>query len=136
MNKEIQKLLNNIPKQKTMDIGDYVFGRVVQVTDKIAIINIFDIDKILTPSSTGILFVNHASSDYVEKVGDVMRIGDVLKAKIIDKDKFEFKLSIAEDQLGVVQAFCSNCKARLNLNSPQERCLNCKTMNFKKIIKK
>lgn len=134
--KEIQKIINNIPKQRVLEEGDIIFGEVVQTTDKIAIINItYKKQNILSPSATGILFINNVSSDYIEKMGDVTRIGDVIKAKVNEKDKFGFKLTINEEGLGVVKSNCYKCKSELNLEDKEIKCLKCKTINYKKIGK-
>jgi exosome complex component CSL4 len=135
-NKNIQEILKNIPKQKKLDEGDIVIGKVVQTTDKIAIINIdYKDQKVLSPSATGILFINNASQDYVEKMGDVVRIGDIVKAKVDQRDKFGFKLKINEENLGVIKSYCKNCRAELSLLDNTIKCLKCKTTNTKKIGK-
>jgi exosome complex RNA-binding protein Csl4 len=65
----IQKILKNIPQKRTLREGDIVIGEVVQTTDKIAIVNINNkSEHVLSPSATGILFINNASEDYVEKM--------------------------------------------------------------------
>jgi len=132
----IQKILKNIHQQRTLREGDIVIGEVVQTTDKIAIVNINNkSEHVLSPSATGILFINNASEDYVEKMGDVVRIGDIVKAKITEQDKFGFKIKISEPDLGVIKSYCKNCKAELNLTDASIKCLNCKTINTKKIGK-
>lgn len=130
------EVLNRVPKQKGLDKGDLIFGVVVQTTDKIAIINIEDKkQKVLTPSSTGILFINNVSKDYIEKMGDVLRKGDIVKAKVIEKDKFGFKLTIDEKDLGVIKSNCFKCRSELLLTQNNIKCFNCKTINLKKIGK-
>ncbi len=135
-NKDILKIIEKIPKKKGLDKDDVIIGVVVQTTDKIAIINIENKKQnVLTPSATGILFINNVSKDYIEKMGDVVRIGDIIKAKVIEKDKFGFKLTIDENNLGVIKSNCFKCKTELVLNQKEIKCLKCKTINHKKIGK-
>ena len=134
--KDVQKILASIPKKRALDEGDIVIGVIVQTTDKIAIVNIdYKTQNVLSPSATGILFINNVSSDYVEKMGDIVRIGDIIKAKVNEKDKFGFKLTINEPELGVIRSNCFKCKAELNLSESPIKCLKCNTVNTKKIGK-
>jgi exosome complex component CSL4 len=136
-NVDIKKILDKIPKQRALEEGDVVTGVIVQTTDKIAILSLEATKKqhILTPSSSGVIFIRNASDDYVEKMGDVVRIGDIVKAKIVEVDKFGFKFAINEEELGVLQSNCSKCKTPLILDSTSIKCLKCNTINLKKIAK-
>lgn len=135
-NENIEKILKNIPQKKQLGENDIVIGEVVQTTDKIAIINIdYKNQNVLSPSATGILFINNVSNDYVEKTGDALRKGDIVKAKVIERDKFGFKISILDDNLGVIKSYCYKCKEELPLSSNIIKCLKCKTINNKKIGK-
>lgn len=135
-NTDIKDILKNIKKKRALEEGDVIYGTVVQTTDKIAIINIENKNQyVLSPSSSGVLFINNVSDDYVEKMGDITRIGDIVKAKVVEKDKFGFKLAINEDDLGVIKSYCNKCKNELQLTSNNIKCLKCKTINLKKIGK-
>jgi exosome complex component CSL4 len=135
-NENIDKILKNIKQKRALEEGDVIVGVVVQTTDKIAIINIdYKNQHVLSPSSSGVLFINNVSDGYIDKMGDIVRIGDIVRAKIIEKDKFGFKLAINEEDLGVIKSNCYNCKAELQLTSNSIKCLKCKTINLKKIAK-
>lgn len=135
-NENVKDILKNIKEKRALEEGDVVTGVVVQTTDKIAIINIdYKNQHVLSPSSSGVLFINNVSDGYIEKMGDVVRIGDIVKAKVVEKDKFGFKLAINEEDLGVIKSNCFKCKSKLQLTSNSIKCLNCKTINLKKIAK-
>jgi len=133
---DLQDIFKNIPKKETLQVGDIIFGKVIQTTDKIAIISINtkDKNKVLSPTSSGILFVNNVSSEYIDKLPDLVRKNDIIKAKIIDMDKFIFKLTINEDDLGVIKANCHKCKQPLTITNHM-KCLKCKTEQKRKIPK-
>jgi len=135
--KELQSIFKRIPSKLNAKEGDIVYGKVVQTTDKVAIIelNYSDKNKAFSPSQTGVLFINNISDDYLEKLSDAVRKGDVIKAKVHEADKFGFKITINEPGLGVIRANCYKCKQSLNLEDKELRCSNCKTTQTRKIGK-
>lgn len=135
-NRSVEEILKKIPKKRSLEENDIIIGVIVQTTDKIGIVNIdYKSQHVLSPSATGIIFIKEVSKDYVEKMGDVLRIGDIVKARVIEKDKFGFKLSISDKELGVIKSNCYKCKAELKLSSAEIKCLKCNTINTKKIGK-
>jgi exosome complex component CSL4 len=135
-NNSVEEILKKVPKKRGLDENDIIIGVIVQTTDKIAIVNIdYRNQHVLSPSATGIIFIKEVSKDYVEKIGDVLRIGDIIKARVIEKDKFGFKLSISDKDLGVIKSNCRKCKTELKLTRNEIKCLKCNTINTKKIGK-
>ncbi|MDD3178324.1 MAG: exosome complex RNA-binding protein Csl4 [Candidatus ainarchaeum sp.] len=136
MNQE-KKIIENIPKKKIIKEGDIVFGKVLNVTDKIAIIELQTTNKnqVLTPSTTAILFVSNITNEYVEKASDLIKKDDIVKVLITEKDKYGYKVTTNNDGLGVVKANCFKCKKPLNLNTTQIKCLYCKTLQPRKVGK-
>ncbi|MFA6650419.1 MAG: exosome complex RNA-binding protein Csl4 [archaeon] len=136
----LNKIFTKIKTKEPLQEGDVVFGKVVQTTDKIAIVEVEYAEnkqKAISPSNNGVLFVNNISDEYIEKVGDLLRKGDIIKAEITDADTFGYKLTINADNYGVIYANCIKCKKPLNLNNNQTqiKCLNCKQTQARKIIK-
>ena len=137
----LQKIFSKIKTKEPLTVGDVVYGKIVQTTDKIAIVDIegtVNNQKAISPSSTGIIFINNITDQYIEKVGDLLRKGDVIKAEITDADPFGYKLTVNGDEYGVISANCIKCKKPLNLNNnlTELKCLNCKTTQTRKTIKK
>lgn len=134
---ELEQIISKIKKKEVLKKGDLVYGNVVQTTPKVAIIDIKtnNKNKVLSPTDTGILFINDISNSYIDKVSDLVKKNDIIKAKIIDQDKFGFKLTINEPDLGVVRAICYKCKEPLDLNTKIIKCIKCKTEQNRKIGK-
>ena len=137
LNNEIKSILKNIPKKKIIEEGDIAIGKVVNVNDKVAIIELQPINKtqVITPSTTAILFVSNIQEGYVEKASDLIKKQDIVKVVILERDKYGYKVATNKDGLGVIKANCYKCKRPLNLNSPQIKCLHCKTLQPRKIGK-
>ena len=70
---------------------------------------------------------------YVENMFDVCKPGDVVRAKVVSDKNRTFHLSIAERNLGVVYAFCSECGYTLTLEENRLVCHKCGKMERKKI---
>ncbi len=64
---------------------------------------------------------------------DVCKPGDVVRAKVVSDKNRTFHLSIAERNLGVVYAFCSECGYTLTLEENRLVCHKCGKMERKKI---
>ncbi len=90
--------------------NDIIIGVVVLVKDEYSLV------KILTDSSgvkyqtpfTAILHISQVSNRFVKTLYDVVRVGDLVKAKVLN-DFIPYNLTIKEPKLGVVLAFCGKC---------------------------
>jgi len=137
---ELQKIFSKIKQKECIDVEDIVYGKVITVTDKMAFIDVdfAEGDKVLAPSNTGILFVNAINNDYLDKASDLIKKGDYVKARVTDTNKFGLKLTTGSSDLGVIRAFCTNCKEPLNLNidGNELKCLKCNSIQTRKIMKK
>jgi exosome complex RNA-binding protein Csl4 len=136
--KEIQAILKNIKKKKPVSIGDIVYGKIVVVKEKIAVVSLdyAENNKVLTPADSGVIFISNIAQGYVKNIDEFLKKGDVVKAKIIEITPFEYKLTIAEKELGVIKGHCVKCKQEIpNNGSTQVRCFNCGAVQTKKFAK-
>jgi len=134
---EIQTILSNIKQKKPVDVGDVVYGKIIAVKEKMIIIALdyAEDNKVLSPADSGIVFIRNVSRDYVKNIDDFFKKGDVVKAKIIEITPFEYKLTTAEDNLGVIKGHCTQCKQELKNNgTAQIRCFNCGKIQTKKFV--
>lgn len=138
--KQLDNIFKKISPKQNIKVGDVIYGKVRQANDKMVFVNINRVEgkqKVLTPSSDGVLFARDIAHQYVE-VGDCFKKGDIIRAKVIDIDKFGIKLSTADNDLGVIKANCLYCRKPLNLKhaiNNEVKCLNCKAVQKKKIAK-
>jgi exosome complex RNA-binding protein Csl4 len=136
--KILKNIINKIPKKKMLNVGDIILGNVIVVKEKIVVVainNSQDKNKVLSPADSGVIFIKNISQDYVASTDICYKKGDIVKAKITEITPFEYKLSTAQKDLGVIKSHCSKCgeELKLNTNSNQIRCLNCGNIEQKKV---
>lgn len=90
--------------------GDIVIGIVASMSEDLAFIDIIQIEGKVSQSTsfTGVIHISQASEKYVESLYEVVRLGDVVRAKVLN-DKAPFQLTMKSPQLGVIAAMCSRC---------------------------
>ena len=112
-----------------------VVGVVVLVKDEYAVIKIFEDlkgNKYLT-GFTGVLHISQASDTHVKDLYEVVRVGDVVKAKVLNNHP-PYNITIREPKLGVVLAFCGNCGSILKkAGSNMLKCNRCGRMERRKL---
>ena len=139
-------LENNVRKtvsvQKTKDVvpakrGDIVYGRIAFMKEKSVRIDIVpspqDGKRLVLPFYSASLPVRMVSRDYVEKLSDFFRVGDIVKAKIaaIHPDGVDVKTD--ESDLGVIKGFCVKCRKPLHRAGENLKCLACGSTEDRKI---
>lgn len=106
--------------------GHTVLGEVQQVQDKVATIKLLKINNTeLKKPFPAILHVSFVSKFFVKSLRDALKPGDIILAEIIGDKNIPYQLTTASRDLGVVQAYCSNCGDSLVLNKKQLSCRKC-----------
>ena len=116
-------------------VGSIVTGQVYNVQSKIAIIRIWRIGKkLLSGFYSGILHISDAAKGYVETMFDACKTGDIVRAKVISNKNRVYHLTMAEGNLGVIYAFCSECGHLLEQDRKGRlKCPRCKKVEKRKI---
>lgn len=119
--------------------GTIVYGRVEDVFEPIARVSVIPV------SSKGVRFaglpdqcvirISNVKMGYVKQIHDEFKIGDIIKAKVIDVSKGEVALGTKEDNLGVVKAFCTTCRSPLCLVGSSLVCGKCGGKEMRKLSK-
>ncbi|RLG77482.1 MAG: RNA-binding protein [Thermoprotei archaeon] len=115
--------------------GGYVYGYVVMVKDEFAIIKIVSNTHGTKYASTftGLLHVSQSSDKFIKNLYDVVRVGDIVKAKVLN-DAPPFNLTLKEPRLGVILAFCGICGSRLTrLSTDTLKCPSCSNIEKRKV---
>ncbi len=73
----------------TLSVGDIVSGKVVNITNFGAFIEI-------ESGQNGLVHISEISNDYVENVSDVLKKGQEVKAKVLSNDNGKLSLSIKQ----------------------------------------
>ncbi|HSQ48068.1 MAG TPA: exosome complex RNA-binding protein Csl4, partial [Candidatus Deferrimicrobiaceae bacterium] len=81
----------------------------------------------------GILHVSDVSDRYVDAMSDVVKTGDIVRAKVISAKNQVFHLSTNDRNLGIVHAFCSRDAALLSQDNYDLKCPKCGNVERRKI---
>jgi exosome complex component CSL4 len=110
----------------SMMIGQTVFGEVCGFkTNMVTIIagKIVGQKGVIDEKTT--LYVSNIADSYIDKPEDYFGIGDIVKAKVIKMDANLVDVSTKGEDLGVVKAFCKNCRHPLTISKKQPDKLQC-----------
>ena len=58
----------------------------------------------------GAIHISQAKKDYLEKLGDAFRIGDIVQAKVVKITGDNVDLSTVDKDCGVLKAMCTRCR--------------------------
>ena len=115
-------------------VGSIVTGLVSDVKSKNAVLAIFQIgDKTLSGNFKGMLHISSVSHQYVEDMFNVVKAGDIMRAKVISTKNRSVFLSTADEDLGVVSALCSLCGNALLPGNRGMKCSSCGNFESRKI---
>jgi len=115
------------------EVGSIVTGLVSDVKSKNAVLAIFQVgDKTLSGNFKGMLHISGASHGYVEDMFNVVKAGDIMRAKVISTKNRSVFLSTADEDLGVVSALCSLCGNAMHLGNRGLKCSSCGNFESRK----
>ncbi len=120
---------------KPLRRGDIVIAFVSDIYDQIAQVRIASVESkhnIAVSSKVAFIRISEIDEGYVEQLRDHLKIGDYLRAKIIDVTDLGTYISIIEPELGVITAFCSSCRSEMQQNGSTFTCKECKTQEKRK----
>ncbi len=107
-----------------LHVGDIVYGVVDDIRGMMATATILAIHgrtRQISGESEGTIHISNVSEDYTEDIRDMYRLGDVIRAKVIQV-KPSLQLTTAEANLGVVKALCSVCRGPLEMRGRELYC--------------
>ncbi|MCD6434204.1 MAG: exosome complex RNA-binding protein Csl4 [Candidatus Diapherotrites archaeon] len=119
-------------------VGDIVFGRVSLVYDNVIFVNLISVeskDNVAFPLAFGIINIRNVARTYIKNLKELFKVGDIVRARIIGIKPYSIELTTAEPSLGVVKAFCSNCRAPLKPFGQFLKCLVCNSTEKRKLAK-
>ena len=119
--------------RKVVKIGDFVIGNILFLRQYSVGITFFTINRKVHFNSGyfGNVHVSQISNSYVEKIHDAFQITDIVRARVIEQNYNEYKLSTTGSNLGVIFAdcvICGNSLTKIGFNKLRcERCGNIET---------
>ena len=121
---------------KIAGIGNVVFGRIMLVKDNMVVLELISAECNGEPrrllQSSGTIMVSRVSNNYVKRLDDEFRIGDWVKAKIVESNSYGIELTTSEPSLGVIRAYCINCRQELGMFSGKLKCTGCGSLEHRK----
>ncbi len=119
----------------TVEKGDIVIGVVTGVRETMVIVDIKKVegkDRGITGETLGTIHVSKASQGYTKDLRKEFRIGDVLRAKVMQA-KPSIQLTTAYPEYGVVKALCTKCRAPMLRKGTMMYCPKCERTETRKI---
>ena len=105
-------------------VGDIVYGVVDDIRGMMATATINAIHgrtRQISGEAGGTIHISNVSEEYTEDIHDMYRLGDIIRAKVIQV-KPSLQLTTAERDLGVVKALCSVCRGPLEVRDRDLYC--------------
>ena len=113
--------------------GHLVVGEVEYVKGKVAHIKLLKIGRFnLKKAFPTILHVSYASKYFTKSIQDAFKPRDIISAEVIGDENPPCQLTTAKSELGVLQAYCSNCGAPLVASGRQLVCNRCGNVERRK----
>jgi len=116
--------------------GDLVYGIVEEIRPSMVearIAMIHGRDRQVAGELSASLHVSKISNAYVEDPRDTMRLGDIIRARVIQVDP-SLQITTAEQNLGVVVALCTVCRRPMEKTpGGQVRCPRCERTDRRKL---
>ncbi len=122
--------------RKVVKIGDIVIGTILFLRQYSVGINFYTINNKIHFNSNyfGNIHVSQISDRYVEKISDAFQITDIIRARVIEQDYNEYKLSTSGKNLGVIYADCVICGDPLiKIGQNKLKCDRCGNVESRKI---
>ncbi|MCX8194939.1 MAG: exosome complex RNA-binding protein Csl4 [Candidatus Micrarchaeota archaeon] len=140
--KEERKVLsvNQRRALRLLGVGAVVVGTIENIVEPIALVNIesgSDVRESRFGESTdyAVLHASMIKKGYVKNVRDEYKIGDIIRAKIVDVRNGELRLATDSDELGAIKAFCAKCRHPMKLEGGLLKCEGCGWKDNRKIAK-
>ena len=114
--------------------GDIILGLIEGVEGKRAYVTIAVIgEKALPYPFSGIIFVRQATGRFLESIYEAFAPGDMVRAVVTEDENGMYRLSTADEDLGVTRAFCSKCGAEIVRKQKTLKCSSCGSIEQRKI---
>ena len=123
-------------KRKVVKNGDLVIGTILFLRQYSIGISFYTLNNKLHFNSAymGNVHVSEISNKYVEKIQDVYKITDIIRAKVIGQESNEYKLSTTGKNLGVLHAECIICGTVLDKDGFNKlECPRCGNIEYRKL---
>ncbi len=105
-------------------MGDIVYASVEDLKSSMAVVTVLAVHgrkREITGETEGAIHISKISDAYIEDIRDAFRLGDIVRAKVIQA-KPSLQLTTAEPALGAVRALCTMCRGPLERRGSELWC--------------
>ena len=137
---EAAKKLTVIQKRplKALGVGATIIGTVQNISEPIALVSM-DVgigeQRFGETDEYAVLHASMIRKGYVKNVRDEYKIGDIIRAKIVDLRNGEMRLSTDGEDLGAIKAYCGKCRHAMKVESGILKCEECGFKDNRKLAK-
>ncbi|MBN3037184.1 MAG: exosome complex RNA-binding protein Csl4 [Candidatus Diapherotrites archaeon] len=118
--------------------GQVVVGMIEESNNKVAFVKLFPITdgktRFVPRNVSTVLRVNAIRRGFVKSLKDEYGTGDFIRAKIIESSPYTVALSTDGRNLGLVKAFCPECRRALSAESDLLVCESCGWKGKRKLV--
>ena len=122
--------------RKVVKIGDTVIGAILFLRLYSVGISFYTINKKIHFNSNyfGNIHVSQISDKYVEKIHDAFQITNIVRARVVEQEYNEYKLSTTGKNLGVIYADCVICgNPLIKIGYNKLKCERCGNVESRKL---
>jgi exosome complex component CSL4 len=136
--RKIEVIAHGENNRKTVKIGDIVIGTVAFLRKFSVGMHFYTINQKIhfNSSNFGNVHISQIANKYIEKIIEAFQITDIVRAKVIEQNGTEYKLSTSGRDLGVIHADCSICGTPLDKSKDRFdklMCSLCGNIEYRKI---
>ena len=125
------------PALTSLTPGSWVVGRIDNISEPVAlaVVQAEEIAGQRAPQTSAycVLHASYIKRGYVKKVRDEYRIGDIIRAKIVELKNGEFHISTDDPHAGCLVAFCSTCRQPMQKKPAGLQCPGCERRENRKL---
>ncbi|MBU4374193.1 MAG: exosome complex RNA-binding protein Csl4 [Euryarchaeota archaeon] len=133
-----ERSISVFPVTKTpphLQVGDIVIGQVTDVKDSVALVEIAGIkgrgEREIVNAEQAAIHVSNVKDAYVPELYYEFAPFDIVKARVIDLRNM--RLTTVNKELGVMKAYCTNCRAVLKKDNGKLKCPRCERTETRKL---
>jgi exosome complex component CSL4 len=122
----------------SLGIGTVIIGSIENIVEPIALVRVKqgsdEADSRYGDNPDyAVLHASMIKKGYVKNVRDEYKIGDIIRAKIVDIRNGEMRLSSDSPELGAVKAFCAKCRHSMRIAEGGLECESCGAKDNRKV---